>query len=251
MLAMVVAAMAGAGQARSIANTWAGVWDSDFGKMTLDAGGSGRYEGFSPGTLSGNVKGSVNEGTWAQPGNPPKEGTFTFTMSSSGRSFTGIWAYKGGGCGTACGWNGTCVSGACMKNGDAPVPPPKPPRAEVVTAVDWARDEVGSEKWRGRCQRFVETSYGARTGYKSAREAAESIGLRAGPATSVPKGALIYFLPNCPGVTGKYGHVGLSLGNGKMVSALGEVAVTDLRTNARWRNAYSGWTYPPASWPGR
>ncbi len=133
----------------------------------------------------------------------------------------------------------------------APVPPPKPPKVEVRAAIDWTKDEVGSERWRGRCQRFVETAYGARTGYKSANEAAEAIGLRSGPATSVPAGALIYFKPNCPGTTGKYGHVGISLGNGKMVSALGEVEVTNLRTNARWRNAYSGWTYPPAPWPGR
>ena len=93
-----------------------GVWDSDFGKMTLDAGGSGSYAGFSPGTVSGSVTGNVNKGTWMQPGNPPKDGAFEWTLSADGRSFTGTWAYSAGGCGIACGWNGACVSGSCTMN---------------------------------------------------------------------------------------------------------------------------------------
>ncbi len=103
-----------AGAAQS---TWAGVWNSDFGRLTLDAGGSGSYAGFNPGTLSGNVTGNVNQGTWNQPGNPAKSGTFKFTLGASGLSFTGDWAYDSGGCGTACGWNGTCIEGACLQNG--------------------------------------------------------------------------------------------------------------------------------------
>ena len=116
------------------ANTWAGVWNSDFGQLTLAASGSGSYTGYSPGTVSGTVTGNVDKGTWSQPGDPPKEGTFAFTLSASGHSFTGTWAYKGGGCGTACGWNGTCLSGACLKNGvqTAPKPAAKPASRVVV-----------------------------------------------------------------------------------------------------------------------
>ena len=99
-------------------NTWAGVWSSDFGPLTLDAGGSGSYTGFTPGTVTGSVTGNVDKGTWNQPGTPPKGGTFTFTMSADGKSFTGEWAYTSGGCGSACGWNGTCTSGECLKNGE-------------------------------------------------------------------------------------------------------------------------------------
>jgi hypothetical protein len=135
--------------------------------------------------------------------------------------------------------------------GKGPVPPPRPPAAKVDAAVGWADDQRGSRKWAGRCERFVESAYGASTGYRTANDAAQRIGLRTGSATDVPPGALIYFRPNCPGTTGKAGHVGISIGGGKMISALGQVAITDLRTSARWRSAYSGWTYPPASWPGR
>src|ERR1700687_3399774 len=74
-------------------NTWAGVWKSDFGPLTLDAGGSGSYSGSTPGTVSGSVTGNVDKGTWDQPATPGgvhKSGTFTFTMSSGGQSFTGV-----------------------------------------------------------------------------------------------------------------------------------------------------------------
>jgi hypothetical protein len=36
-----------------------------------------------------------------------------------------------------------------------------------------------------------------------------------------------------------------------MISALGKVAITDLKKNTEWKSAYSGWTYPPAKWPDR
>jgi len=104
-------------------NTWAGVWDSSFGPLTLSASGSGSYKGYSPGTVTGTVKGSVVKGTWLQPGDPPKTGPFEFTLSPDGLHFTGIWSYKGDGCGSACGWDGTCVSGACLKNDAGNAPP--------------------------------------------------------------------------------------------------------------------------------
>jgi hypothetical protein len=121
----------------SVGNTWAGVWSSDFGPLTLDAGGSGSYTGFTPGTVSGAVVGNVDKGTWNQPGSPPKMGTFVFTMGSDGQSFTGDWAYSTGGCGSSCGWNGTCQSGECLKNGQVATttttaPPPRVCSGRVV-----------------------------------------------------------------------------------------------------------------------
>jgi hypothetical protein len=100
--------------------------------MTLDAGGSGSYEGFNPGTVSGGVSGNVNSGTWHQPGNPPKNGTFKFTLSPGGKSFSGEWAYDTGGCGSACGWNGTCIEGPCLQNGQTTVAPPPPQKCLAV-----------------------------------------------------------------------------------------------------------------------
>jgi cell wall-associated NlpC family hydrolase len=128
---------------------------------------------------------------------------------------------------------------------------PHPSAAKVRAAVAWAQAQVGSPMLAGKCERFVEAAYGARTGYANAAVAARRIGLRNGPVASVPRGALIYFRPNSPGATGKAGHVGISLGGGKMISALGVVKITDLNKRSPLATAYSGWAYPPTTWPGR
>jgi hypothetical protein len=123
------------------ANTWAGVWNSDFGQLTLGASGSGSYTGYNPGTVSGTITGNVDKGTWNQPGNPTKTGTFEFTMGSDGHSFTGTWAYTGGGCGSSCGWGGTCLSGECLKNGAAPSPPSSS-RSPTLSGIQGTKVEV-------------------------------------------------------------------------------------------------------------
>jgi hypothetical protein len=134
----------------SAENTWAGTWKSDFGTLTLSASGSGAYEGYYPGTISGTITGNVLEGTWTQPTNdPPKSGTFKFTMSADGHSFTGDWAYAGGGCGIACGWNGTCIDGPCTANGAGSTPTPSVSVTLSVKAPDGqfgssARVDVGT-----------------------------------------------------------------------------------------------------------
>jgi hypothetical protein len=115
---VAVALSAALAPAAQGANTWEGVWNTDFGRMTLDASGAGSYEGFSPGTITPNGPvGEVNEGIWDQGGDPPRRGPYRFVLSGGGQSFTGTWSYEQGGCGTACGWNGTCFSGACKENG--------------------------------------------------------------------------------------------------------------------------------------
>ena len=126
LLALALLALPRGSSGDSSNPTWAGIWDTDFGDMTLNAGGSGGYKGYSSGTISGNVNGRVNEGTWEQSGDPPKKGTFRFTMGASGLSFTGEWEYEEGGCGAACGWNGTCVAGPCLENDDPPPSEPPP-----------------------------------------------------------------------------------------------------------------------------
>jgi hypothetical protein len=115
--AALFAAIAPAAQG---ANTWAGTWSSDFGELQLDAGGSGTYGGSSGGTMNGHVTGNVNEGTWHRnvqdPDNNTDNGTFKWTMSADGQSFSGEWHYDTGGCGSSCGWSGTCLAGECLQN---------------------------------------------------------------------------------------------------------------------------------------
>lgn len=120
LLALALLALPGGSSGDSASPTWAGTWNTDFGVMKLGAGGSGTYEGFTKGTISGPADGRVNEGTWHQEGDPPKNGTYKFTMSGDGLSFSGEWHYDTGGCGSTCGWNGVCAEGACLKNDDPP-----------------------------------------------------------------------------------------------------------------------------------
>jgi hypothetical protein len=121
--------------AEDLPYTWEGVWDTNFGRMTLDAGGSGSYEWEYPGTITGHVQGNTLEGTWVQPGNQSK-GTLTFTMSPGGRAFSGTWQYDSGGCGShTCSWQGSCVSGACLQNVAASSPSPAAPGELVATAT--------------------------------------------------------------------------------------------------------------------
>ena len=55
LLALALLAVPGGSSGDSSNPTWAGTWDTDFGEMRLDAGGSGRYEGSSSGTIDGTV----------------------------------------------------------------------------------------------------------------------------------------------------------------------------------------------------
>ena len=234
------------------AATWSGQWASEWGTMQLTQSGA-RVEGTYPhdqGDIAGSVSGNVFTGRWDEApsrAGPGDAGTVILTLAADGKSFTGRWNYEGDQT-FRTDWNGRCIGGACTAL-VTPLPP-KPPAAEVKAAVSWSQGQVGSTRWAGRCQAFVQSSY-ATSGYKTAAEAASKIGLRQGSIATVPRGALIYFGANCPGVTGKAGHVGISLGNGQMISALGKVAITNLKKNTKWKSAYSGWTYPPAKWPGR
>ena len=81
LLALALLALPAGSSADSSNPTWAGTWDTDFGEMTLDAGGSGTRHAVRPGssgTIDGNVDGRVNQGTWDQPGNPHLSGKFKF-----------------------------------------------------------------------------------------------------------------------------------------------------------------------------
>ncbi len=94
---------------------FAGLWDTDFGKLELLVQGThvtGIY-GSSGGRVDGIVGGNVLRGTWRQNaagGFGMSAGTFTLALSIDGRSFTGHWTYgddfaPGGGS-----WNGMRLS---------------------------------------------------------------------------------------------------------------------------------------------
>jgi hypothetical protein len=122
-----------------------------------------------------------------------------------------------------------------------------------ATAIAWARTQRGTSSWASYCERFVEEAYGTRGQFDTAADAASALAvvgeLRRGPITAAPPGSLVYFRPDT--VNHGYGHVGLSLGRGRILSALATVSVTDVTTSRYWRNLYMGWAPAPGDWPGR
>ncbi len=117
------------------------------------------------------------------------------------------------------------------------------------TAVAWARTQSGSPIWAWRCERFVEEAYGTRYIYATAWAAAQHLALHSGPVTGAPAGTLVFFGPDS--ANRGFGHVGISLGGGRMISALQSVQITDISRSPYWNSLYRGWAYAPATWPGR
>lgn len=119
-------------------------------------------------------------------------------------------------------------------------------------ALKWALERAGSKDYALWCLRFVANAYNAqKSGFRTAQEAAERLGLRnsGGSAASAPAGALLFF--RYIGADGaNYGHVGLSLGNGRMISALTTVKIETIDQVKYWRENYLGWAFPPPEWPG-
>src|SRR4051812_20435237 len=84
-------------------------------------------------------------------------------------------------------------------------------------AVEWADAQKGSSAWYYRCEKFVENAYATEGQFYSAWAAATQIGLHPGTVTDAPRGSLMFFGPDQATNQG-YGHVGISLGGGRMVS---------------------------------
>ena len=114
------------------------------------------------------------------------------------------------------------------------------------SAISWASGLRGSVGYAWWCQRFVENAFNTQGRFASAWRAAQGLGLRAGWA---PRGALVFFRPHWSNKG--YGHVGISLGGTRMISALASVQDTDINASGYWRSLYAGWAPAPASWPGR
>ena len=95
------------------------------------------------------------------------------------------------------------------------------PTLAVANAVAWAEDQLGSTQWDGYCLEFVLDAYnqaGANIG--SADSAIDYwngyTGTKNPPNTNPPVGALIFYGPTS---SNPYGHVAMSVGNGRAISS--------------------------------
>jgi hypothetical protein len=103
LAAFVAASLIGAAAApakHKPALKWTGGWKTNYGAMHLRQKGkhvTGTYK-WKGGRIVGTAKGATLTGTWSQKPTyqgSSDSGSFTFTMSSNGKAFTGTWGYLG------------------------------------------------------------------------------------------------------------------------------------------------------------
>lgn len=139
------------------------------------------------------------------------------------------------------------VTGPC--GGGAPAPAQQSSRES--RAIGWATNQVGSGAYNFACQRFVENAFGTSGRFGSAIAMFNTLrsqgAIRGG---SAPAGALVFSQSKWDK---GYGHVAISLGNGRYVSGgmPAPSTVNYMNAPAAGGGSYLGWAYAPGSWPGR
>ena len=132
----------------------------------------------------------------------------------------------------------------------------------IESAIKWAEEaDKNSHEWEGYCLRFVSQAYGLgvnvnpkTTGWSSPNDAISKLGDKFYPASkscNPPRGALVMF--SALGEYEPYGHIGIYLGNGKVIHAYVTPRVNDLAgkdgvEQLSTIGSYIGWTYPPKEW---
>lgn len=122
---------------------------------------------------------------------------------------------------------------------------PATARADATSdrAVSWALAQQGSHKWDWYCLAFTSDAYQkagvSPTRYYSARTAAATLNAAANLGRPAPKGAFVFYR------YGAYDHVGISLGDGRIVHDFGSKGVVVTSENIGL--AKIGWAVPRTS----
>jgi TP901 family phage tail tape measure protein len=112
-----------------------------------------------------------------------------------------------------------------------------------TNAINWASARIGDAGWYALCQKFVRMALGAGPGFGSAIAAWNGAKYKHGIAnpSAVPAGVPVYWSG------GKYGHVALSTGNGRIISTdypkrgyIGTGTISSL--TSEWHKKLLGWT---------
>ncbi len=119
----------------------------------------------------------------------------------------------------------------------------------IENAITWAEERLGNDKYGTRCLAFVEDAYEKANaveifGGSSAKESADEYGASQNGGVP-PRGAFVFY--DCFGTLfdtyNNWGHVGLSLGDGRIIHAWDQVredSIQDVETLEPAR----GWTQP-------
>ena len=113
-------------------------------------------------------------------------------------------------------------------------------------AIFWARGFRRDSAYAWRCERFVENAFNETGIFDTAAEAQRTLGVS---HTAAPRGALVYFRP--AEWNRRLGHVGIALGNGRMISAFDKVTETNYASDPILSQDYAGWVDAPPDWSGR
>ncbi len=118
----------------------------------------------------------------------------------------------------------------------------------VDKAIRWAEGQLDSTEYTTLCYKFLEDAYEFGNGIildgkgTTAMEAAAAYGISAGEP---PRGSYVFY--DCSGpIDGKeknYGHIGLALGDGKVIHAWDKVRVDGVYEIEKLQPA-PGWTSP-------
>ena len=127
--------------------------------------------------------------------------------------------------------------------------PPDNAVGKQALAAAWALNQIGRQDYYNLCQRFIENAYGTSSQYGSAKAASGALNW-GNDFASADVGDLVFFRPDAS--NGNFGHVGIYLGNGEMVSATNKGITRDnIQTNSYWKNLFVGFGDPPEQWKGQ
>lgn len=107
---------------------------------------------------------------------------------------------------------------------------------QVEAAIAWARRQVGSNAYSGRCQAFVADSYSKGAGMTRRSAATATAAWQSWcvstSKSNIPVGAAVYFKGS-----GAAGHVGLYIGNGQVIHSYPKVMISNINSIP----GYRGW----------
>jgi len=119
----------------------------------------------------------------------------------------------------------------------------------IENAIAWAEEHLGSDGYPFLCLAFVEDAYEISNGIEmfggsTAKESADEYGTQEMPEIP-PRGAFVFYdcFGTLEGTTKNWGHVGLSLGDGRVIHAWGVVRCDHYREVEELGGA-EGWSAP-------
>lgn len=126
-----------------------------------------------------------------------------------------------------------------------------PSRHFADAAIAWALSRLGETAYSGRCLAFVEDAYEHANGIEvfgadSARGSADLYGTQPYQPSHPPRpGSLVFYDTEGPTSEGwrDWGHVGIALGDGRVVHAWSQVRV-DAAEDVQTLRPPDGWTAP-------